>query len=158
MRFETRTAADLVLYPYNLMQLCSCIVTVVTVRQSVRHTPPPHAPRARAPAPATHTRRARLRNSIRYLDGTPQSSAGGARGARRHRPHVPTFPYRYTITSTDTSHAHTEHRIPSPVDPAPLLHPRRLCICMRLCGSPTQTRVRAHGSMGPLCAATRGPS
>ena len=100
----------------------------------------------RAPRPRAHARAPEL----------PHSSAGGARGARRHRPHVPTSPCDNVHT---TSHAHTKHWIPVRVDPAPLLHPRRLCMRLWFSDTNTGTRAREHGTS--LCCHARpqlGPS
>ena len=65
-------------------------------------------------------------------------------GARRwrHWPHVPTSPY----DNVHTSHAHTEYRIPVPGRPCTLTAPSSPPVhAPDSCGSPTQTRVRAHG-------------
>jgi hypothetical protein len=102
MRFETRTAADIVLISLTLC--CIMLYTSQSESLSVRHTVTPHASVRGAPA---HTQQ-RTPRTPRSAPELPHSSAGGARGARRHRPHVPTSPY----DNVHTSHAHTEHRIP----------------------------------------------
>ena len=91
----------------------------------------PHRASTGAPAPAPARTRA---------PELPHSSAGCARGARRHRAaraHV-TVPITVQTPRTRTPSTGS----PRPVGNAPLLHPCRLC--MRLWFS-EQTRVRAHG-------------
>ena len=140
-RFETRTQGGHSCRSCVLISLTLCcerhslsLSASVTpsLRAALRRTQQ-RAPRA--PELPPHNRR------------TPAPVDGGARGARRHRPHVPTSPY----DNVHTSHAHTEHRIPTPSTgspsgrpctlTAPLLHPRR-----RLCMLQTPVVLRhKHG-------------
>ena len=90
----------------------------------------PHRASTGAPAPAPARTRA---------PELPHSSAGCARGARRHRA------ARAHVTVPITSrHLARAHRAPDPPVRS-AMHPYcTLVACACACGSPTQTRVRAH--------------
>jgi hypothetical protein len=134
MRFETHTAADLVL-SFTLLLNVSATVTVWdgdAIRAwLVRHTPtqPPQGlHRGPSAGPRAHTRSgtAALQRRLR-----PRGAETPSRTCPRHRTDNVQTP-RTRTPSTGS---------PRPVGNAPLLHPHRLC--MRLWFS-EQTRIRAH--------------
>ena len=130
MRFETGTAADLVLSWLN--RSIELLVYRSRSRAVGAHNPPEERPSA-----PPRTRAPEL----------PHSSAGGARGARRHRPHVPTSPY----DNVHMSHAHTKHWIPVRSTLHPYLDPYcTLVACACTCGSPTQTREHGRWDLSVL--------